>query len=585
MSTTLNKLEYLDETKKEIKNALNTNFNSGITDEDTFRSYVGKINDIYTNWDKVTGTGTEITLNNTKKGKMALTPKGNTEQTTYTGKNLLPNKVTSQTYKGLTFTHNEDGSLTINGTSTSGGQINICSVGEMPLSAGTYIMSSTTTIPSLVWLTLRDSSGDIKSITNSSETQVTLETDNTNTYVYIYFNSGVTLNNFTIYPMIRLSSVTDGTYEPYVGGTPSPSPDYPQDVRVVTGNNSVKVVGKNLFDNSTIVKGAAYSYGSIGTIPVYQPTNTRASISPTNAIRVKPNTKYTFGMNSTTWRYAIAKMEMDKKGLGDSGWQSSSTYTITTPANCYYIGFNFSKISNDSITDAEFNDFLNSNLIMVEGESIPTYEPYQSQTYPINLGTIELCKIPNTNYQDIIFHAINGDSFYDTLDNATKQTLTYGKWYKHSEIGKYTINSNAISTINTTQTNTTRVRTSSNIINPSADILGYCNYFTLVDNWSSDVVGLYYSTSNKDIWFRANKSLVGETLDSVKNWVSSNTINLYYPISTPTNTEITDTTLISQLNAIENSVSYDTQTNISSEYVESNAQMIISASALEKGGI
>lgn len=77
---TLNKLEYLDETKKEIKNALNTNFNSGITDEDTFRSYVGKINNIYTNWTKVTGEGTEITLNNTKKGKMALTPKGNTEQ-------------------------------------------------------------------------------------------------------------------------------------------------------------------------------------------------------------------------------------------------------------------------------------------------------------------------------------------------------------------------------------------------------------------------------------------------------------------------------------------------------------------------
>lgn len=79
MSTTLNKLEYLDETKSQIKTALNQ-FGSGITTEDTFRSYVGKINNIYNNWPKVTGTGENVTLNNTKKGKMILLPGGNTFQ-------------------------------------------------------------------------------------------------------------------------------------------------------------------------------------------------------------------------------------------------------------------------------------------------------------------------------------------------------------------------------------------------------------------------------------------------------------------------------------------------------------------------
>ena len=65
MGTTLNKLEYLDETKSQIKTALNQ-FNAGITDETTFRDYVDKINDIYDNWEKVTDEGTDITLNNTK---------------------------------------------------------------------------------------------------------------------------------------------------------------------------------------------------------------------------------------------------------------------------------------------------------------------------------------------------------------------------------------------------------------------------------------------------------------------------------------------------------------------------------------
>lgn len=77
---TLNKLEYLDETKQQIKNALNTNFNSQIQDTDTFRSYVSKINDIYTNWAKVTGEGTTLNLTPTKKGRLQSTLKGATSQ-------------------------------------------------------------------------------------------------------------------------------------------------------------------------------------------------------------------------------------------------------------------------------------------------------------------------------------------------------------------------------------------------------------------------------------------------------------------------------------------------------------------------
>ena len=46
MSTTEEKLQYLDETKGLIKTALN-DLGAEITDEDTFRSYVSKINTIY----------------------------------------------------------------------------------------------------------------------------------------------------------------------------------------------------------------------------------------------------------------------------------------------------------------------------------------------------------------------------------------------------------------------------------------------------------------------------------------------------------------------------------------------------------
>ena len=43
---TIDKLNYLNETKQLIKGALN-DLGAEITDENTFRSYVDKINDIY----------------------------------------------------------------------------------------------------------------------------------------------------------------------------------------------------------------------------------------------------------------------------------------------------------------------------------------------------------------------------------------------------------------------------------------------------------------------------------------------------------------------------------------------------------
>lgn len=51
----------------------------------------------------------------------------------------------------------------------------------------------------------------------------------------------------TIYPMIQLAYSTDESYEPYTGGKPSPSPNYPQEIKSVV-NPVVKVTGKNLYN-------------------------------------------------------------------------------------------------------------------------------------------------------------------------------------------------------------------------------------------------------------------------------------------------------------------------------------------------
>ena len=52
---TIDKLNYLNETKQEIKSALN-DLGAEITDNDTFRSYVEKINEIYEEYLQVQST-------------------------------------------------------------------------------------------------------------------------------------------------------------------------------------------------------------------------------------------------------------------------------------------------------------------------------------------------------------------------------------------------------------------------------------------------------------------------------------------------------------------------------------------------
>lgn len=50
------------------------------------------------------------------------------------------------------------------------------------------------------------------------------------------------------------------SYEPYSGGKPSPSPDYPQEIKVVE-NPVVNVTGRNLFDISKLVVNDSAPYG------------------------------------------------------------------------------------------------------------------------------------------------------------------------------------------------------------------------------------------------------------------------------------------------------------------------------------
>lgn len=532
---------------------------------DETNNQVAKANMVYNALPKVSDEGDNLTLDGTANCPMKMELKGNTEQTTYTGKNLF------------------DKSTIVAGDITNDApNIRLSSRQNLYLSAGTYTISTNLSSPFRYAVYVQNVG--VPPLTDYPTYILNSGWQTSSSYTFIineggYFalalskenNAGLTVSEITNNNIQLEANSTVTSYEPYVGGSPSPSPDYPQDVRVVTGNNSVKVIGKNIayigwasdfvnrINNNAKAKLEVYDgknclafYPSAGN----DDYDNKYMFKPIGGF--KENTQYTFKID----KYSTSEFgDMDIvytdgsineiTGLTSNSW-NSIVKTSTANKTIKYLKVRWGS-SNWQYIDLD-------TFMVYEGTTPTTYEPYQSQTYPINLGTMELCKIPNTSYQDIIFHAINGDSFYDTLDNATKQTLTYGKWYKHSEIGKVVLDGSESDWVVYT-TNVFRKTKISEIRSCLS------NYYTFnnteyIGQLSNGQFGIANSSNAYSLCFK-NTSI--SSVADFKAWLSTHNTIVYYVLATPTNEEITDTTLISQLNAIENSVSYDTQTNIVQE--------------------
>ena len=132
-------------------------------------------------------------------------------------KNLLKNNAVTQTVSGVTFTINDDKSITVNGTATSMVQISLGDITEN----GSYILtgcpsggSTSTYMLSLTVFrtdgtkTYSNETGNGRSIVFDSEKHIRIK-------FLIQINSGVTVSNLTFKPMLRYADITDSTYEPY----------------------------------------------------------------------------------------------------------------------------------------------------------------------------------------------------------------------------------------------------------------------------------------------------------------------------------------------------------------------------------
>lgn len=175
---------------------------------------------------------------------------GKSTQKTTTGKNLLQHSlgVGSHTIKGITFEIREDGSVLCNGAATNPATLSFeqYNLTEDIIVSGCPANGSTQTYRITIDAYKDDAYVRTEFDLGSS---ITIHKDRADyVKINIYFYTGIVANGLVFYPMIRLASVVDDTYEPYTGGKPAPNPDYSQEIASIE-NPSISVCGKNLLNN------------------------------------------------------------------------------------------------------------------------------------------------------------------------------------------------------------------------------------------------------------------------------------------------------------------------------------------------
>jgi len=346
-------------------------------------------------------------------------------------------------------------------------------------------------------------------------------------------------------------------------GTPTPSSPIP--VNVVSGDNSVSICGKNLipFTNQDFTLNGVRFYVQNGSLYM-NGTSTSETLTTHQQFKnnfsfiLKAGTYYFYrGSALTTLSVATTiKKYDDNTNLREN----NGTFTLTEDTKVY-LGF--------YLYNKTFNN-IKAEIMLNKGNTQETYEPYTGATYLINLPEgMELCKIPNTDYEDTFIHD-------KTLD----------KWYWHREVGEVVLDGSENWGVWNTGSSIYFGALLDGYIqynnSQETDIRGISNYFAISANspYQSQGIGLRQMGDTLKRIYCAIDNTTVNSLNDFKNWLSSHNTNLYYVLETPTNTEITYQPLIEQLNNLEKAMSCNGQTNISQ--VNNDLPFIISTSALKE---
>lgn len=433
--------------------------------------------------------------------------------------NLLPNLNTTRTINGVTFTKNDDGSITIDGTATSNidyiiTNSNNISTRDQNMEAGNYVLSGITGGSSTTYLAqiVVNDGTDTDYITLYSG-EKTFKIDSISTYyLLIAVKNGVTVNT-TIYPMLEKGSKTH-SYIPYG--------KYGIEVKSI-GRNLLNLINTN--DVLPLTKdGITMTINTDGTFHL-EGTKTGtdwANFSfktPTTVL--KANTSYYSTLTLKCYRVSDNTFYGNKSGLINP---TEDVYFD----GCYLAYWQDTAYKEDIIP-----------MIVFGNEKPTTYEPYKENITTIQLDE-PLRSLPN--------------GVCDTYENGVitrriKKLVVDGteNWYLGTSQNLTNTNLFVLTIADQSKNNVPII----------------CDRFSKKTVWGHDVEGIYLQGNNGALMVRLNKDrLVENTVSGFKTWLSENNTEVIYELAEPIITEITDSEMIT---ALENIRTFKNITHITAD--------------------
>ncbi len=292
------------------------------------------------------------------------------------GKNLLPNNATSQTMKGITFTVNDDKTITVNGTSTAVTDLymvgSASEYADLGVPTGNYILNGCPVggNASTYMLYAVQKRGDKLSYYQEIGNGLPINVKAGDTFrIFIRILSGKEVVNALYKPML---SKNGGNYVPY-------------------GNIQIVETGKNLFnkdDDTNKIEG--FINGSTKKLVKYNATKSAY-------VNILPNTTYTVTKTKGTRFIIGTSSSLDFNttftNIVDGNNGAKQDLTITSGSNDKYLVVFYYNSGSDTLSAKEIAD-----TIQVEKGSIATdYEPYTEEVVNIDLKGNEL-----TEYDKLI---------------------------------------------------------------------------------------------------------------------------------------------------------------------------------------
>lgn len=464
---------------------------------------------------------------------------GVTKQTTTTGRNFLPSGVPkTETINNVIFSCDGNGKYTINGTASENTTcyFNLTNSIIFPTSEALYIHLRNTIANANIGFGLLIENNTYEPALSTIDRIVTsnkLQSGGTLLQVYIKIPANIALN-FTLTPSVETSS-TATDYEPYTGGQPSPSPDYPQEIKTITNSLKVTSCGKNLFDKENPNFSAEnYNLNDNGELVSV------GSWLVSQYLKVMPNTTYTLSGTRipNTWMSRISQYDANKKHIIQQKMaNTNNVFTFITNENTRYISFNV------------FMDVVDLNTIQLEVKSTAT-------SYVDHLYSQITAKLPEGEFIG---------KFSDT--NKDYVSLKYNKeeGQYHAVVNKYigkgVLNGTepgwGMSGTNVSNKNRFANSSMSSLMvapakdNEIANIISNKLVSKSAYDTYDNVNGI--SVNSKGTIYIYYDDIANYTPEEFKNWLSANQNEFYYLLATPYKID---------LGVIDMPLSYNEVTNI-----------------------